>query len=60
MTAKIFFINVFVTLIFSAIVYSVCCNTEVKPKAEDGNTYYRNIENNILSLNPFWRGKTVL
>lgn len=45
---------------FNVIIYNVCCNTEFKPKAEDGNTYYRNIENNIVSLHPFWRGETIL
>lgn len=58
-TAKIFFINVFTTLMLNIIVYNVCCNTELKPEAEDGNTYYRNIENNTLSLNPFWGEETI-
>lgn len=59
-TARIFFINVFTTLMLSIIVYNVCCDTELKPKTEDGNTYHRNTENNILSLNPFWGEGTIL
>lgn len=47
-TAKIFLINVFTTLMFIIIIYNICCNTELKPNAEDRNMYYRNIEKNIL------------
>lgn len=59
-TAQMFSINIFVTLKFNVIVYNFCCNTELKPKAEDGNTCYENIENKVLSLNPFWRGERTL
>lgn len=51
--------QIFVTLKFDVIVY-VCCNTELKYRVEDGNTCYGNIENNVLSLNSFWRGERIL
>lgn len=52
-TARIFFFNVFTTLMLSIIVYNVCCDTELKPKTEDGNAYNRYTEKIFCHLITF-------